>query len=87
MATQLVVEIGRPQPQDLPHERLSRRELQLMKLIAQGKSQKEAADVMGLNIKTIGTYHTRILLKTRLASDVDVAHYALRHNLMVPAAA
>jgi DNA-binding NarL/FixJ family response regulator len=87
MATQLVLEIGRPQPQDLPHERLSRRELQLMKLIAQGKSQKEAADVMGLNIKTIGTYHTRILLKTRLASDVDVAHYALRHSLIVPAAA
>jgi len=84
---QLVTESGRLQSQDLPHERLSRRELQLMKLLAHGESQKEAAAVMGLNIKTVGTYHTGILRKTGLASDVDIAHYALRHNLILAPAA
>ena len=84
---QLVTEMGRPRSQNLPHERLSRRELQLMKLLAHGESQKEAADVMGLNIKTVGTYHTRILQKTGLDSDVDIAHYAMRHNLIVLAPA
>jgi DNA-binding NarL/FixJ family response regulator len=67
----------------LPHELLSRRELELLKLLAHGKSQKEAAEDMGLNIKTVSTYHVRLLQKMKLNTDVDLTRYALRHNLVL----
>jgi len=67
----------------LPHELLSRRELELLKLLAHGKSQKEAAEHMGLNIKTVSTYHVRLMQKMKLNTDVDLTRYALRHNLVL----
>lgn len=66
----------------LPHEALSDRELEVMKLIAAGRSVKEIAAELSLGEKTVFTYRARMLEKVALKSDVDVARYALRHRLV-----
>jgi DNA-binding NarL/FixJ family response regulator len=66
----------------LPHERLSNRELQLLVLIARGRTLKESAQELSLSESTIGTYHARLLAKMNLRSDVDLTRYALREKLV-----
>jgi two-component system, NarL family, invasion response regulator UvrY len=66
----------------LPHETLSDREYEVMKLIAAGKSVKEIASQLHLGDKTIFTYRARLLEKLGAKSDVDVARYALQHQLV-----
>jgi two-component system invasion response regulator UvrY len=64
------------------HELLSNRELQIMRLIASGKSLKEIAAELSISVKTVGTYHTRLLAKMDMRSDVEVTRYALRNKLV-----
>jgi two-component system invasion response regulator UvrY len=64
------------------HDSLSNRELQVMRLIATGKSLKEIADDLSISVKTVGTYHTRLLQKLGMKSDVEITRYAL-HNKLV----
>jgi two-component system, NarL family, invasion response regulator UvrY len=65
----------------LPHERLSDREFEVMRLIISGKSLKEIAAEFSLSAKTISTFHTRIWQKLGVTNDVDLARYALDHGL------
>jgi len=64
-----------------PHEVLSNRELQVLQLIASGKTIKEIAAQLSLSEKTIGTYRTRISEKLHLATNVELTRYALQHKL------
>jgi two-component system, NarL family, invasion response regulator UvrY len=65
-----------------PHEGLSDREYEVMKLIAGGKSVKEIAGELALGEKTVFTYRSRLLEKLHLKSDVEIARYALSHRLV-----
>lgn len=65
-----------------PHEVLSNRELQVMRLVASGKSLKEIAGELSLSVKTVGTYHTRLLSKMDMRSDVELTRYALLNKLV-----
>lgn len=65
-----------------PHETLSNRELQVLRLIATGRSLKEIAAELSLSEKTIGTYRTRIAEKMRLHTNVELTRYALQHHLV-----
>ena len=65
-----------------PHEALSDREYEVMKLIAVGKAVKEIAGRLSLSEKTVFTYRSRLLAKLGLTCDVEVARYALRHGLV-----
>jgi len=65
-----------------PHEMLSNRELQVLRLIAGGRTLKEIAAELALSEKTIGTYRTRISEKMRLATNVELTRYALHHKLV-----
>ncbi len=65
-----------------PHDLLSNRELQVLRLVASGKSLKEIAAELSLSEKTIGTYRTRISQKIGLGSNVDLARYATHHKLV-----
>ncbi len=82
MAEQLAAELQRAPGQELPHETLSTRELEVLRLIAVGKSLKEIADELCLSVKTVGTYHIRVLQKMRMKSDVELTRYALFHKLV-----
>lgn len=61
---------------------LSDRELQVMLMIASGKTTKEIAYDLGLSEKTIGTYRQRILEKMRLRHNADMIRYAIEHRLL-----
>ena len=65
-----------------PHESLSNREMQVLRMVASGKTIKEAAAEMALSEKTVGTYRSRIAQKLGLGSNVELARYALRHRLV-----
>lgn len=64
------------------HENLSDRELQVLNMIAKGLKIKEIADQLSLSPATVATYRVRVLEKMNLKSNVDLANYALRHNLI-----
>ena len=65
-----------------PHEVLSDREYQVMRLIALGKSVKEIAFELSLSVKTISTYRTRIMEKTKLKTNADIIRYAVHEKLV-----
>ncbi|MGD9942544.1 MAG: response regulator [Burkholderiaceae bacterium] len=65
-----------------PHEQLSDRELQTMLLIASGKRLSEIAETLTLSPKTVSVYRARVLEKLGVASNAELASYALRHGLI-----
>jgi len=65
-----------------PHEKLSDRELQVLRLVGLGKTIKEVAAEMCLSEKTVGTYRSRISEKMNLSTNVELARYALQHHLV-----
>jgi two-component system, NarL family, invasion response regulator UvrY len=70
------------EPPSTPHELLSNRELQVLRMVALGKTLKEIAGELYLSEKTIGTYRTRISQKLGLGTNVELARYALQHKLV-----
>jgi DNA-binding NarL/FixJ family response regulator len=81
LAERLAVSLGGSDDQ-APHEALSNRELQVLRLIAVGKSIKETAAELALSEKTVATYRTRISEKAGLKTNVEIARYALKHGLV-----
>ncbi len=68
--------------QSEPHEALSGRELQVVRLVATGRSMKEIAAELHLSEKTIATYRARIADKLGLSTNVELTRYALQHKLV-----
>lgn len=64
------------------HESLSNREMQVLRLVALGRTLKEVAAELKLSEKTIGTYRARIADKMGFSSNVELARYALRYKLV-----
>ena len=64
-----------------PHEALSRREYQVFGLLASGQSVGEIASQLSLSSNTVSTYRARILQKTGVRNDVELALYAVQHQL------
>lgn len=65
-----------------PHESLSDREFDVMKLLANGKSVSEIADILSLSVTTVSTYRARIMTKMNLKSNPDLTKYAIQQNLL-----
>ncbi len=63
-------------------ESLSGRELQILRRIAQGESNKEVAASLGISTKTISTYKTRIMQKTSRRSTAELIRYAFDNGLV-----
>jgi two-component system invasion response regulator UvrY len=66
----------------LPHETLSDREFQVMRLFAQGKKSSEIAETLGVSVNTVNTYRMRILEKMNMQSNVELSRYAVDHGLI-----
>jgi two-component system invasion response regulator UvrY len=64
-----------------PHETLSRREYQVFGLLSRGRSVGEIAEQLSLSPNTVSTYRARILEKTGTRNDVELALYAVQHQL------
>lgn len=65
-----------------PHEALSEREFQVFLHLARGDSVSDIAAELNLSVKTVSTYRSRLLEKLGLASNAELAAYAIRHGLM-----
>ena len=65
-----------------PFDLLSRREIQLVQMIADGKSKQDIADIMGIAISTLSTYRYRIYNKLEIENDVQLTHLAIRFALV-----
>ncbi len=63
------------------HERLSVRELEVLRLIGDGRSLKQIAAQLQVNAKTISTYRARILTKLSLKTNAEMVRYAVQHGL------
>lgn len=65
-----------------PHEKLSDREFQTLKLIASGKRLADIAEALALSPKTVSVYRARILEKMGMANNAELTHYAIKHGLV-----
>jgi two-component system invasion response regulator UvrY len=65
-----------------PHERLSRRELEIFCLIGSGESVGLIAGRLKLSVKTVSTHRTRILAKTGLLNNAGIIRYAITNRLL-----
>jgi two-component system, NarL family, invasion response regulator UvrY len=63
------------------HERLSDREVEVLRLFGQGKTVSLIAEEMALSVKTVSTYRARVLDKLRLHTTADLIRYAIEHHL------
>lgn len=64
------------------HENLSDREMQVLQLIATGKTVSEIAEEISLSVNTISTYRARILEKLNLNNSAELTRYAIDNNLV-----
>jgi two-component system, NarL family, invasion response regulator UvrY len=81
LAEKLVVDMTRGTGQPL-HEALSDRELEVMSLIASGKTVSQIAELLSLSDKTISTYRARILEKMHMKTNAELIHYAIQNKLV-----
>lgn len=66
----------------MPHETLTNRELEVLRLIADGKSNQDIADVLFIALKTVKAHVTNILSKLEVEDRTQAAIYAHRNHLM-----
>jgi len=64
------------------HELLSDREVQVLRMIAAGKTVKDIAEELSLSVKTVSTYRARILEKSGMKTNAELIRYALQSQLV-----
>jgi DNA-binding NarL/FixJ family response regulator len=65
-----------------PHDALSDRELQILKLIASGRTVSQVAEELSLSVKTVSTHRTRLLKKMNMKTNAELTSYAVRAQLV-----
>ena len=67
---------------DGPSSRLSSREIQIVKLVAESKSNKEVATILNISVKTVESHRSNIMEKLGLHSVTELVRYAIRNNIV-----
>ena len=80
VAAELALVVGGGQ-KDTPHELLSDREMEVMLLLAHGRTAAEIAESLHLSVNTVSTYRARILTKMKLRNNAEIAYYAVKSGL------
>jgi DNA-binding CsgD family transcriptional regulator len=62
-------------------DRLNPQEREILQLVAEGKSNAEAAEIMGLSPRTVETYRARLMQKLQLDDLPSLVKYAIRHGI------
>jgi two-component system invasion response regulator UvrY len=82
LGNQLAAYLGARQPgPGTLHDLLSDREMEVLRLLGQGKSVSTIAAEVALSVKTVSTYRARLLDKLNLTSTADLIRYAIEHRL------
>jgi DNA-binding NarL/FixJ family response regulator len=66
----------------LSRRRLTPREREILQLLAEGKINKEVADLLGISVKTAETHRANIMLKMGFHSITELVHYAVRNKII-----
>ncbi len=61
---------------------LSNREVQVLRALALGKTNREIAETYNLSVKTVDTYRARLLNKLRLRNNAELSRFAIQHHLI-----
>jgi len=65
-----------------PADPLTPREREVLQLIAEGRSTKEVAAILGVSVKTAETHRTRLMAKLDIHHTAGLVHYAIRRGLI-----
>ena len=65
-----------------PTGTLTAREVEIVRLLAEGKVNKEIAAMLGITVRTVETHRARIMLKLGVHSLAELIHYAIRNNIV-----
>lgn len=77
LATDVAVDVQKP-----PHDALSNRELEVLRMMASGKTITQIADALALSPKTVSTYRSRILEKMKMTTTAELIRYAVEKHLI-----
>ncbi len=69
---------------DLPPDPLSPREREVLQLVAEGKTTKEVAAILGVSVKTAESHRTRIMEKLDIHETAGLVRYAIRRGVIQP---
>lgn len=81
-AEKMAFEIGRRSAGKAPHETLTSREFQVMRMIAEGVTPKNIAGELYVSAKTINSHRIRILEKMNIKTNAELTRYALENKLI-----
>ena len=81
IARKVLAELSSPPQKPLTPDPLTARELEILRLVAQGKSNKEIAETLVIAEETVHTHVSNILNKLHLASRTQAALYALKEGI------
>jgi DNA-binding NarL/FixJ family response regulator len=68
----------------VPEDPLTERERQVVRLIADCRSNKEIAAALGISVKTVETHRSAIMRKLNVNTAVELVRYAIRNRLVEP---
>ena len=73
---------GQLQQEGRAGPRVTPRELEIIRLLAEGKVNKEVSALLGITVRTVETHRAKIMLKLGLHSIADLIHYAIRNGIV-----
>jgi DNA-binding NarL/FixJ family response regulator len=71
-------------PRSLPEDALTAREREVLQLVAEGKTTKEIAVLLGVSVKTADAHRTRLMQKLDIHDIASLTRYAIRHGIIQP---
>ena len=71
-------------PDNSPLNVLSKREREVVCLLASGKVNKEAANALGISVRTVEAHRAKIMLKLGIHSITELVLYAVRNKIVEP---
>ena len=77
-----LVTIRQPERAHPPHELLSDREYQVLRMIASGRTVTQIATQLSLSTKTVSTYRARLLAKMQMKTTAELMHYGIQHGVV-----
>ena len=80
----LALRVARGAKGQSPLDSLSNRELQVMKRLALGNTNREIASAYNISIKTVDTYRLRLLKKLTLRNNADLSRFAIQNHIIEP---
>lgn len=78
----LALRVARGERGQSPLDSLSTREVQVLRALAMGRTNREIAENYNISVKTVDTYRFRLLKKLGLRNNADISRFAIQHGLV-----